>query len=361
MKKLSLCLLFCIIIFFTSCSSMVTVQFVEPAEIDLSNYKNLAIAPTKKCANVIRNFDVKSVYSYHNIYQVSSGIDTSRINDTLATRVNNYLNNEAGFFNFFQKCMNSSETEKYLNGSTNSYLGLAEDGWDIILISEISELQINQELSFYESRDYKTKQINYDNCSYRYYCYCHAVVSYRFIETATGRVIYSGYLIDRKTSSGDDFFLKSTVIEWGAIQLASSGINFTDIINSIVSDISSRIEKEFVGKFVPHTSYSKISIYPNKPKNENAEQWYKAMDKGIYKYAMEGFLDVWKEDKHIPSGYNAALLFFASGNSTKGISILEEILSYQYDEDVAILLQEFKDIYSAENEAQKQIDKMNSN
>ena len=61
------------------------------------------------------------------------------------------------------------------------------------------------------------------------------------------------------------------------------------------------------------------SLMKNKPEDENADKAYDAAKDGNLDLAREVFLEEWQNAKHLPSGYNAALLA-ATGDYDDAIS-----------------------------------------
>ena len=69
----------------------------------------------------------------------------------------------------------------------------------------------------------------------------------------------------------------------------------------------------------------------NKPEKKSLEKAYDALDDENWDTALRLFADEYAKSGHIPSGYNAAILYFASGKTETALAISNELYTkYTY-------------------------------
>ena len=89
-----------------------------------------------------------------------------------------------------------------------------------------------------------------------------------------------------------------------------------------------------VADFVPTTKTAYIDFMSNKPKNESVKPAYKAAENGDYSYALNLFMSAWNTEKHVPSGYNAAVIIACNGDIDGALYLLDEVRSMVNNSEV---------------------------
>ena len=124
----------------------------------------------------------------------------------------------------------------------------------------------------------------------------------------------------------------------------------SDIVSLAISDMVSSI----VADFVPTTKTAYIDFMSNKPKNESVKPAYKAAENGDYSYALNLFLSAWNTEKHLPSGYNAAVIKACNGDIDGALDLLNEVRSMVNNNDVNRLYVKLLDLKKRNEAAAEQ-------
>lgn len=85
------------------------------------------------------------------------------------------------------------------------------------------------------------------------------------------------------------------------------------------------LKDTIVKRLVPHYQTVTISLMENKPEVEGLKSAYDAVDQGLYKEALVIFDKTWERNGYIQSGYNSALLMYATGNQKQAIARAYEV------------------------------------
>jgi tetratricopeptide (TPR) repeat protein len=104
-------------------------------------------------------------------------------------------------------------------------------------------------------------------------------------------------------------------------------------------------------------SYETISLtlMPNKPKNDLAKNGYKLAEAGSLRASYSLFLDIWNQDRHFPSGYNAALLLEALGDLSGAIDLMEAVCDFSQNSACYEQIGRMKEALAKQGQAEKQI------
>lgn len=349
MKKLFLILASAIILL-SSCSTTVSVDYINPAEINMGSYRNIAVASTVPYramrnpsvfvravdATAQRNTFVTSSYS-RNLADTVADYATDRLVSTLSS---------SGFFNVTPP----SVTDALIN-----YAGLGNDisselerrGIDAVIIPKITAMGVDEYVS---SEEYlvndPVKKDEHGNPL--------KVRAWRYYLTQSAYLDYSYTIIDAKTMQV--YAVKSfSDKRESTSQISEYGIYSPDVKSYFTSMVNG-FQRYILNQLVPQMRSSSISLMSNKPKIKSLEAAYDAAKDGYIDRARGLFLAEYESSGHIPSGYNAALLTASMGDIDSAITLLEEMNLRYSSSDVKSLLSGLKDIKARDEEAMRQLE-----
>jgi tetratricopeptide (TPR) repeat protein len=105
----------------------------------------------------------------------------------------------------------------------------------------------------------------------------------------------------------------------------------------------------------PTWETTSLALMPNKPKNNLAKTGYKLAEDGSLRPAYSLFLDVWRQDMHVPSGYNAALILESLGDLSGAIDLMEDVCDYSRNSACYEQIGRMKEALTKQGQAEKQI------
>ena len=327
-------ILFCILILllFVSCSTMVSIPYIEPSVIDMGGYRNLAVA---------------SAVPYHGIIPYTSWVpwrDTfsprfrirSGFSPSIAASVAEYATaelystlSESGFFNLLSPARTDAIIERGKLGYSISE-ELRNLGYDAVLIPRIENMNVDE---YVYAEPYEEWWTDSDGKRHR-----HIEYEY-YYNTETGAIV------TKRTFADSRYRESSFDPVWGI--LADPGYLFRRMLSSF--------DEGILRQFVPRTRLYDITLMKNKPKNDDAKIAYDYAKDGNLSAALDGFLSVWENDRHLPSGYNAALLIASTGDYDRALELLQDIQTSYSNEDVRSFYRDLITIRSRNEEGLGQI------
>ena len=343
MKKLLFIL--AALVLFVSCQTTIAVSYMRPSAVDMGPYRNLAIASVVPD----RSFQTPPMWvmaadGHAFGMHVRPGYTAST-----AENIASYATDElystlssTGFFNLLPPSATDTVLRMGMYGSDISK-ELRARGYDAVLIPRITDMTINE--SVYSVPDYEwwTDSEGFEHREVVYDYYYKQVVSIEYtltlIDTHTGAIVTRRNFTDTESGEGD--------LDTSWMRLDDVSYLFRSMIRSFSGEI--------VRYFVPtHAEYD-VTLMNNKPENKDAEAAYKSAKDGDIATAREIFLSVWNESGHLPSGYNAALLYAASGDFDSSINLLQEIMGRYSNSDVRTLYRDLQTIKARNEQALTQV------
>lgn len=333
----------------SSCMTNVSVEYMQPSEINMGPYRNIAVASTVPYrafqsppifvrgldAAAERNTFVTSSYD-RSLAAYAANYATDKLIDTLTS---------SGFFSVTPPAVTDVIID-YANLGNNVASELEKRGIDAVIIPRITAMGADEYISSEEY--YVNDPVRKDQSgnplkvkAYRYYLNESAYIdySYTIIDAATMQVYAVRHFSDSRES-------QSRISENGMYSGNVRGF-FTSMINSF--------QKYILRQLVPQRRSATLSLMSNKPKIESLKTAYEYAKSGNEAEAERLFLTEYNTSGHIPSGYNAALLMASLGDVDKAIELLEQMSSTTDSKEVASLLAGMKDMRNRSEEAMKQI------
>ena len=332
-----------------SCATGVTINYTQPAEINMGSYRNIAVAssvPYKGLANppyFVRAIDADAFWDSY----VTSSYDSS-----ITTKVASYATQKfvstlerSGFFSV----TGPEKTDAMLQAGTfgyNSSEVLRKNNIDAVIIPKITNLNINEFIQSkkVQEKDYDHKDKNGNPTvvtKTRYYLYQNVSIdfSYTIIDARTSQVV----AVKNFSASDSDY--------WEVDRYGFLTPDVYNMIKGMIDGFQGYITKQLV----PTNARKNVTLMANKPKIDSLKVAYDAAKEGYTSRAAELFLREYSSSGHLPSGYNGALLTAAAGDLEGAITLLQEMSLRYSSSDVEKLLSNLITIKSRNDEAMKQL------
>ena len=338
-----LVLILAVLLLSASCATEIAVRYMQPSEINMGSYRNLALAsvvPYKgfvTSSGWIRTIDIGSAgilirpsYSYDITNSVAS-YATDRIYSTLSS---------SGYYNILPP----SSTDRIIHTSWDESREFRDMGYDAVMIPRIDAMNVDENI--YSVQRSATEYDAYDHSYYTYYYYDYyikqtASITYTIsvIDTNTEKIIATRTFTDSRTNTES--------IDPDFPRFDKAELLFQRMIRSFDAGI--------IRLFVPTMHNYNVALMDNKPEIKELKDAYDAAKDGNTRYALDAFMAEWKRSQHVPSGFNAAVLTAALGDIDGAIAIAEDLTRYSGDRKVGTLLTDLRRVKSYNEEAEKQL------
>lgn len=339
MKNKLLLALSLMLIVLTGCATVIDIPYMKSSNVDMSHYKNIAIASTVPYKGVymdsspyMRFYDFDSSF-----YPVYSSYSRSLPNDIASYTTDAVVSalSSNGYFSI----MSPSDTDAIIMLSKvgiNSSEKFRERGIDAIVIPSVDDLKVDEYSRVYVD-SYKTTRDPYTGLTvktphytYAFYQKVSITVSLTVVDTKTERIItkrtYS------KSSSG---YKEYTYTPYGySIPYSINNTPYSSLTKQV-----NNMKSSMINDFIPTRRYYSVELLANKPKVKGLQSAYKAAEDGNFNLAFNAFYDEWKNSHHVNSAYNAALLKAGMGDISGAIEFLSTVresvsnsnINYLYD------------------------------
>ena len=360
-KSILVVLAIAVILIITSCSTTIAVKTLVPAKVDVSGYKTIAVRSTQDETRwilpVFWNSDFPIGYSidgrYRGFLRVSSHLDfsvSSTITNTASKTIYKAIN--TGFFTVLEPGLTDSLV------SVGQYSGNVRDelmnkNVDALLTTKISDLwydeSIISERDIFSSKDSNGKEY------YRTYFYAvqkySISISYTLTDVENNKIIASDTI-----SSG--MREHKTTLGWTKNadgDFESSSYSYIPYASSLFSDLIKEFSDSFRNALSPHYTTVYFDFMKNKPEVKSLDKAYDALDDENWDTALRLFADEYARSGHIPSGYNAAILYFATGRTETALAMANELYTKYGSEKGLDLYYYLKRLAASEDAANSQI------
>lgn len=317
MKKI-LALLLSAIVLLASCATSVGIEYAEASEIDMGPYRNIAIASTVPFSGFIRPSSyVRTMDSYS---YASYGLVFSSYGYNLKDSVASYATNSlvrtlssSGYFNI----TGPNVTDRMLASGSIGYdrkETFERNGIDAVIIPRIESMTVNE---YIYSTVRERVVVDKDGHS-------HVARDVDYHYTADQGMVFTFTVVDAKSERiiakrsyplSDSY---SCDISSPFFAPSDTDSRFYDMIDSVQYDI--------LAALVPRKVMRYESLMENDPKVDGVKTAYKSVEDGNYSAALAVFRYEWDSSRHLPSGYNSALLLAALGRYDEAAAMVGEVL-----------------------------------
>lgn len=341
MKKPILILLSAAVLLLSACSTAVTISYLSPAEIDMSSYRNIAVASTVPYNGII----TIPTYMRSLTHVPMNYLRSSSLNLNLPYEVAHIADNQlmgtltsSGYFNVTPPAITDSMINSSYYGSDVAAL-LADRNIDAVIIPKITGMSYDEYVSAEEHEVYirDNRGVLIDvTYEYDFYVNQRATITYQYtiIDARTLQVIAVKNFSDQRSEY-------TYVTPYGFIPS-----NATTFFESMLKGFQSRI----LSQLVPQRKSASVELMENKPKVESLESAYKLAEEGRVADALQAFLSEYRSSGHLPAGYNAAVMLSAQGEIDEAIALLTELQRQYSDRKISGLLSDLS-LIKANNEA----------
>lgn len=330
---------------FSGCAATVTMSSMVPAQINLSSHRNLAVLSAEPYrfslfdypSSLVRDLSGTSPYRIESGFAAYSEREVARY---LTERVIRDLQ-RSDYFTLLLPPASDREGTRPEN-----FRSLGYDALMTIRITDmdIDEYQYAKEESVIippadgmggeptivtELRHHVTQKVRY-------------AVEFLIRDTYDGRIIAS------KSLSG-------TQEQSYRIEPGSSNSRIATSMRPWFTSLSDSFSREFVDLISPHWVTKTVSLMKNKPEIRSLEVAYEAVKKGNPAVALDLFMHEWNRTKHIPSGYNAAIILDSMGEMERAIDLMRSVWQYSGNNTARMRLYEMERALEAHEKAQRQL------
>lgn len=362
----------------TSCATSIQVRHLVPSEVDVSQHRTIAIGSTS-----MYTFPRGSTLppwikgSSDTSFTLSSGFNQS-VNAKVADASTAFLADAMVNTEYFT-VLPPETTDAYLilaKSGEDSYAMLRKKGVDALLQSSITYMNCEEQIIGRDIKEWVTedpapktpdpgdppyvpKIITYEKVTGRsYFLEQKATITftYTLIDLHANRILATQSFTLQKsqeTCLGKTIFGSGSESRDKSERCYSSGFapSFFPLFDAMVKEIPATIAKQLA----PSWTESRVSLMANKPKAD-VDHAYKMAEKGDLRGAYAVFNQMWEQNLHTPSGYNAALLLEGLGQYCEALALMNEVYNKSGDPKSHDQLIRLKAVVSQQEQAMKQID-----
>lgn len=351
MKKVLFGLLFFISFVFASCESTLYINTLtlESAEIDMSSCRNIAITSTKQFnGGLVTSGAVRFKTSDGSFVMNHSNMSSLPVD--LAGHINTVMINQINNTGYFNRVITPPESDLF-NSATISTLGISREELieknqiDAIVDTSIRNMTFDEYVDTHPvyryENDAKGNRVRvFDHWSYTLYQELSVEVELKVTDTRKNTVIATKVLKDSIKKEYD--------IEYGLTISRSPRDEYVNLLNKIANSIAV--------KMVPHYVYKQQEAMDNNPHNSAASAGYDYLESGATDAAYHIFMELWNTSKHLPSGYNAALLLHGMGKIDDAIALMQNVFDVTKNKAALQMLAEMKASRAVWQQAQDQLE-----
>ena len=350
-----------VLLFATSCYSTIGLRTLVPAEVNVAGYKTIAVQSTNYNYSPVeliwRDYYIPVRGTIDQAYLPYLVNYSTLFSSTTPSEVVNYTSQnlataiDKGYFTVDRPELTDALILVGKNtGSVRQTL--INNGVDALLSSNISYMYYNEYIT---AEPVLASPEGQTITGYRFYIIQNVTInlSYTVTDVENNVLIASKVLPlssgDIKTQIGhtDPDDIKVFVQDIPVYGYFSA----TDICKVLVDQISSTVTNQLT----PHYETTYIDLMDNSPKASSITDAYSYVDNGNYRVALEMFLKEYNASGHIPSGYNAAVLYYALGEYTNALNLSWEVYEKSGNSDALNLYYTLKAIKDNQEAALAQI------
>jgi len=288
------------------CSTMVPVDVMKPAEVNMGNMKTIAILNFGYPAlgygdatveliirdtigrylgvSSVRNSEQESVAKYATDRFISLLIDTNYFTILDPTNI------EGAIITANKISLSPVELGQVL-------------GADALLTGSITYLNTNVDTQRNANKDKKTGKVTYTTT---YTKKAELQLSYRILNAQTGQ------LVATKQFGGET---SSSASEYG--DLPDNRKMYQSILDSILRPVPRQL--------VPYKVTEYRALMTDETKDPEMQKLDELTKKKFYQDALNGYLAVWKNKQNVAAGYNAAIMREITGDIDGAIALMTEV------------------------------------
>lgn len=361
-KKYFPLVLLIIMLFLTGCSTLVGIRTLVPSQVDLTGYKIVAVKSVsaydygwnyRKTAYPEIMYDRKTIPTPTALTRALNSMDWSIPYADTASYLTEVVEDalDQGIYTI----VDSVTTDRVIRRTAQTYTvrqALLDMDVDALVTGKVTE----QTYKTYITATVKTDPVTLKN-TYYYYLHRNGALRYEYmvqdVETLAVLDTYSFY--ENSTFYDLDSILIGTLYPNGKFVFSDSftytATDFIQRFRSMANSFGSTIKK----RLTPYYTKSNLSLVSNKTKDENLKIAYEYADKGMYYDACSIFEEHWNLYSDYVSGYNTAILYYATGRQVQGIELANTVYKATGEKNALNLYKKLSGMYAKNQTAISQI------
>ena len=349
MKKIAVVISVFICIMLCSCATLVRVNTMVPAEVNLSGYNRVAVSSVENVNKITYRYYFKTPLTNEEKTFLPEPLDRFTLY---------FTDPSSDAFSMIEVAVGNS-TEDYISGysvdkmiSSGKRAGnsvravLTDKGIDALVTSRINYCTLEhciEAIPFTE-----TSEDGKEICGTRYYLIQEASVN---LTVEVTDVVKNSKVFSKTFSNEkEDSIYLGKRITGEQFQKERYYLSSPDVIfENLIHGLRYEVQKCFTRTMETN------SFFLKKSKSEIIKNGIKLSDGGFYDQALELFLEGWNRNHDFVSGYNASIMYFALGEFDSAASLANEVFRYTGDPDALKLAREFSSLIKADEKAKKQM------
>lgn len=343
-KKLSGIVILLAALMLMGCATAVSVRYMVPAEIDMSNFKSLAVLSVEpfRFGAFSSPPSIINDMSGTSPYRISSGFQPNMERE-VAKFLTTELSSNLSRADYFTLLLPPSSDA----GGTN-LSRFKEMGYDALLLTRVTAMDV-QEYIYAKEETVKVPPAGGVGDPVEQKVLMHHVMQ---------KIAFTVEFTVKNTSNGDTIATKT----YSDARESSYKIVPDSTQSKAAPDLyrwyqnmASTFAREFVQLLVPRWVTDYVSLMANKPEIRSLERAYEDAKEGSMLPALEAFLAEWNRSKHVPSGYNAAIIMDSIGRDEEALELLESVWQFSGNRTVELRLYEMREAMKQHEAAKQQM------
>jgi tetratricopeptide (TPR) repeat protein len=336
-----------IVFLLTGCATTVAFDVLKPAEVNMADYKKLAIYDFEPYDLDDAYFTNKFIIEYLlGEKQISTTGYRIYIDDEIAEYMTDQTIETLERTNYFD-LVASEKMRDYLGYGRNTVVSnrmLSETlGVDAVLIGEIQDMDYDERIDEKEKMVWiePTEEVegHYETVIDAYFVQnVELRAYYNVIDVDTGNIIASKHLTGRdsnRTLIKDPDTFSAPLLE--------------PMYRSIIRGFQDEIKRHLAPYYV--REYRSMMKEKDNPRFETAEQYIKSSQ---YKQALDLYTTMWYDSGSFAAGYNAAILYEVMGQYDSALALMKEVYDATRNPDAYEAYQRLQRVKIEAEEASKQ-------
>jgi hypothetical protein len=167
-------------------------------------------------------------------------------------------------------------------------------------------------------------------------------VEFTILDTETGQIVASKSFTDGKERTY-------------RIEPDSTGATKAPELYQWIVPMTDVFSRDFSELIAPRWTSKAVALMDNKPEIKRVESAYEAAKEGSLGIALDTFMQEWNQSRHVPSGYNAAIILESFGRYEEAIQLIGEVWRYSGNRTVENRKIEMEQAYENHLKAQQQL------
>ena len=341
-KKGIAVLIAALMIVIMACGTSVAIRVTKPAEVNMSGARKIAV------------FDFTYPQEYPSFteddildYIIAEALNLDMDVDTMEREVAEYTARSlvtALVKTDYFEVLSPTDVTQAMIGANNPNLGLTDVGLllgaDAILVGSIDYMRKDERYFMntvwvYDPATETTVETELPWVERE----IEISVTYRVLDASTGKLyatksINEARIDDAKEEDNDT--LRS----------------YESMFKSVIDNLVPRVAKQLA----PYTVTEYRWLEKDKTKDPRMEQADEFVKGGIYQKALEIFLSIWNANSNMAAGYNAAIMYEATGNIDAAIELMDQVMNMYPERKI---MREYNRLLADKEEMERVAEQMN--